>query len=324
MGQWGNDERGPQALLCITTALTIAAIAACGPVAPRGPSPSGLSLPNHVLVKTGGHVASVPLEDYVLGSALAEVSPINESVTTVARVFEIQAVLARTYAVAHLGRHRADGFDMCDTTHCQLYEPARIGSSRFAAVARQAAQRTAGRILAYAQRPADALFHADCGGSTADASAVWGGPAIPYLVQVPDDAPWIAHRSWKLLLTTGELLNALNGDRRSHIGRALDGIAVKLRDDSGRAVQVGLSGEQPHVLRGEDLRAILNQALGGRALQSTRFTIARSGGSYAFQGTGFGHGVGLCQLGAIARARRGDSLETILGTYFKGASLQRR
>ena len=62
---------------------------------------------------------------------------------------------------------RAEGFDLCDGVHCQLYEPGRIRTSRFAAVARAAVERTAGMILAYSNRPAEVLFHADCGGHTA-------------------------------------------------------------------------------------------------------------------------------------------------------------
>jgi stage II sporulation protein D len=52
---------------------------------------------------------------------------------------------------------------------------------------------------------------------------------------------------------------------------------------------------------------------------STRMSITRSGSTYVFEGTGFGHGVGLCQAGAAARARRGDTTEAILAAYFTGA-----
>ena len=74
-------------------------------------------------------------------------------------------------------------------------------------------------------------------------------------------------------------------------------------------------------MRGEDFRAILNRSLGERAIQSTRFALRRTGTTYTFDGTGFGHGVGLCQAGAAARARRGDGLSEILRAYFNRASL---
>jgi len=103
------------------------------------------------------------------------------------------------------------------------------------------------------------------------------------------------------------------------VGRRLDAISVLDRDRSGRAEAIELRGEKTHVLRGEQLRAILNRTLGDRALQSTRFTITHRRDEFVFDGTGFGHGVGLCQVGAIARARIGEPVDSILSHYFMGA-----
>ena len=82
---------------------------------------------------------------------LSEVTPVGADPAAVARIFEVQTVLARTYAVAHLGRHQKDGFDLCDTTHCQLYQPARIKTSRFAEAARHAVERTRGVVLMFSR-----------------------------------------------------------------------------------------------------------------------------------------------------------------------------
>ena len=298
----------------------LAVAGGCAVPDPHTPATSAFSLPRTIAVRVSGQIKNVPLEDYVLASALAEVTPVNESAATVSRIYEVQAVLARTYAVSHLGRHHAEGFDLCDGTHCQLYAPARIATSRFAAAAADAVRRTAGLILSYGQRPAEALFHADCGGSTAGAEAVWGRP-VPYLLPTSDDVPLAIHRSWKLTLTSEELRTALNADTRSRIGRTLDRLEVSNRDVSGRATQIFLAGEREATIRGEDFRAVLNQKLGDRAMQSTRFSVTKSGRSYVFDGRGFGHGVGLCQLGASARARRGDSLESIFAAYFRGTRI---
>lgn len=294
---------------------------ACGVPGPMTPTGPVLSVPARIRVRAAGRIVSVPVEEYVLGSALAEVTPIDESPATVARIYEVQAVLARTYAASHLARHRAEGFDLCDSTHCQLYEPARVQTSRFAAVARAAVLRTSGQLLAYAQRPVEALFHADCGGHTDGADAVWGGAPVPYLLPAPDNVPAAAHRSWKIAVSADDLRAAFNADARSRVGRKLDSVTVRQRDVSGRAAQIALGGEVARVLRGEELRAILNQKLGDKGIQSTRFSITKTGLTYTFQGTGFGHGVGLCQLGAATRARRGESLDSILGHYFQGAKL---
>jgi len=305
----------------LATAVLLGGLAAC--TAPRTPHPPAFELPGRINVRAAGRIVSVPLDEYVLGSVLAEVSPVDESGRSVARIFEVQSVIARSYAVAHRGRHRREGFDVCDSIHCQLYDPGRIKTSRFSAAARDAVRQTSGQVLMYAQRPAEALFHADCGGSTAAADAVWGGPAVPYLRPARDDQPSLSHRTWRVAIPTARLRDALNRDRRSRVGRRLDNIAIVTRDASGRAATVAVRGEQDRVIRGEDLRAIVNRALGERTLQSTKVTIGRAGDSFVFTGAGFGHGVGLCQIGAAARARRGESVNDILEAYFNGATLSR-
>lgn len=294
----------------------VAALAGCAP--PRRPEPPPLSIPDRIAVQVNGRVTSVAFEDYVLGSILAEVVPANEALPVAARIYEVQAVVARSYALSHLGRHRSQGFDLCATTHCQVYEPSRIRSSRFAPVAREAVRRTSSQVLSFGRRPIDAVFHADCGGATAAADAVWGGAPVPYLPAHEDDVE-VAHRSWRVELSAEQLRAALNKDARTAVGARLDALSVDSRDASGRAAMVTIRGERRLTVRGEDLRAALNQALGGQRVLSTRFDIERTGRAYALTGSGFGHGVGMCQVGAAARARRGDSLLAIVGAYYPGA-----
>lgn len=300
-----------------------AVVASCiTPAVPREvPSAVTLRLPLEIRVGMNGRVARVPLEEYILGSVLAEVSPVGETAETTARIFEVQAVLARTYAVAHLGRHASDGFDLCDTTHCQLYDPQRIRTSRFAAIAREAVARTAGRILVFDGRPIDALFHSDCGGRTTTGADVWGGAPLPYLAGGLDDVPAGTHRTWRVDLSLSQIRKALNADPATAVGARLDSVAISRLDESGRAAEIRVSGTREVRLRGDDFRRRISNAFGDRTLQSTRFTLARAGAGYRFTGSGFGHGVGLCQVGAAARARRGDSLEAILRAYFPKTDL---
>src|SRR5215208_6975997 len=85
-------------------------------------------------VKEGNRITvrRVPLEDYVRATIISEFAPASGEPATVERMFEVQAVIGRTYAIANLGRHGADGFDLCATTHCQLFEPSRVSASRWA------------------------------------------------------------------------------------------------------------------------------------------------------------------------------------------------
>jgi stage II sporulation protein D len=308
------------ALLCL---VALAALAGCAPPHPATPVAAVTSLPASVRVRLGTRIVTVPLEDYVLGSALAEVSPVGESVATISRVYQMQAILARTYAVSHLGRHRGEGFDLCDTTHCQLYEPGRAATSRFTVDARAAVAATRGEVLWYAARPIEALFHSDCGGYTAAPETIWGGSPVAYLRPLRDQVPALTHHTWQCAVTREALRAALNADARSAVGERLDALTVVLRDVSGRAAEILLKGERAPVVRGEDLRTILGRAIGPRGLQSTRFAVTRRGSTFVFEGSGYGHGVGLCQLGAMARARRGETVADILAEYFPGARLAR-
>jgi stage II sporulation protein D len=291
---------------------------ACEVSAVRLPA-ARLMAPRQVTVRSGGRVAVVGIEAYTLAAALAEVFPIGESPAAVAKIFEVQAVLARSYAASHMGRHRADGYDLCDSSHCQLYDPARLRVSRFTAQARAAVERTTGMILSYGQRPAEALFHADCGGYTAASDAIWGGAPVPYLRAQPHACRSANHRAWSFTIQRDELRAVLNRDARSRVGAKLTGLEVRRRDVSGRASELVLAGDEPRTVRGEDLRAVLNRQLGDKTIQSTRFSIRTLGTAYTFQGTGFGHGVGLCQIGAAAHARQGASVKEIFETYYKGA-----
>jgi len=291
---------------------------ACGPSTARFPGDVTSGVPARLRVQVAGQIKTVALDDYVLGAALSEVTPVSESDRVVETVYEVQAIIARTYAVAHAGRHAREGFDLCDRTHCQLYEPGRITTSRFTRTARTAVARTAGRILRFNGRPALTLFHADCGGHTTTPAAAWGGPALPYLPSGPDPIAG-QHRTWQFTATTAEWTRLLEGDSRTETGGRFTALAVTQRDASGRATQVRLSGDRVRLVTGETLRSVVAAARGARAFMSTRFDVEAIPEGFRVTGTGFGHGVGLCQIGAIARARSGASVTAILAHYYPGA-----
>ncbi len=312
-------------------ALSAMCLAACGgqhSVPAVAPSQPVAAAPLQIHVRLAGQIVSVPLEEYVVGTALSEITPVGETLETVARIYEVQTIVARTYALNHLGRHSAEGFDVCDSTHCQVYEPGRLTTSRFAAVARAAAARTAGRVLTYGSpaQPIDALFHSDCGGHTTSPEQVWGSTGLPYLRPEPDDVPSVQHRTWSLTLTRFDLLKALDLDRRTSVGDQLKSVVLDGTDTSGRVSRVIISGSAARItLRSDDFRNAVNKRLGARAIMSTRFRMSRAsnGADYVLNGTGFGHGIGMCQVGALARARRGDTPADILAVYFPGTAIER-
>jgi stage II sporulation protein D len=258
----------------------------------------------------------------VQAAILSEFAPAAGDAEVVERMLEVQAVVGRTYAVSQLGRHAREGFDVCATTHCQLFQPSRLQTSRWAPQAAEAVRRTRRTVLWFGGATARVLFHADCGGHTSRADDVWAGPGRPYLVAIEDDGPAESvHSAWRYEASRTEVQRVLNADPRTRVGRRLDGVQVLERDSAGRAERVALHGAQKRVVRGDVLRDVLTQGFGARAVKSTRLEIRREGSAFVFAGRGFGHGVGLCQVGALARIRAGARVGAVLQTYFPGTRL---
>lgn len=302
--------------------MAIIGLSACGGGRVTMPGSMGRGEVSDVRVRVSGRVVAVPLERYVLGAALSEITPTGESAAVAARVYEVQSIIARTYAVSHLGRHAAEGFDLCDATHCQVYQPERVRTSSFARVAEAAVQQTRGRTLRVAGRPIDALFHADCGGHTTTPAAAWGGTNHAYLPAREDRVPGLAHRTWTFEATTAEWRTLLNGDARTSVGAVLNDLEVAATGPGERVTSIRIDGARDRTVSGDLLRSIVTAARGARAVMSTRFTVHRTPAGFRLVGSGFGHGVGLCQVGAVARARRGDRTSEILGHYYPGAELR--
>ena len=310
--------------LCGLALAAVLLTAGCSDVRPLPIEMPEASVPRYLRVKPASTapVVRVALEDYVRAAILSEFAPPSGDPADIERMLEVQAVIARTYATAHIGRHRREGYDLCSTTHCQLYQPSRLKTSSWAPLAEAAAAHTAGMVLWYGTGPASALFHADCGGHTSAAVDIWGGMARPYLKAAADDgAAQSAHMTWKYEADRVELTKALNADARTRVGTELREITVAERDDGGRAVLITVKGTRDVTVRGEDLRAVLSTAFGAKSIRSTRFEVLRQGTRFVFTGRGYGHGVGLCQAGAYARLRAGALPEQVLARYYPGTRL---
>ena len=317
---------GMKYLGCALTLMALALDSGCsgGDIRPQPLRVPVGSVPRFVKVKVSADTAPVrvPLEEYVRGTILSEFAPPSGDPADVERMLEVQAVIARTYATAHVGRHQRDGYDLCSTTHCQLYQPGRLKTSSWARLAVEASQNTSSQILWFDSAPASALFHADCGGHTSSATDIWGGTSRPYLAGLADDgAAGSAHVTWRYEVGRDELVAALNAAPRTRVGKLLHDISITKRDGGGRATVVVLNGSRQLVVRGEEMRAVLNRSFGAKAIRSTRFQITRSGQRFVFAGQGYGHGVGLCQAGAYARLKAGARPEQVLARYYPGTRL---
>jgi stage II sporulation protein D len=218
--------------------------------------------------------------------------------------------------VKNLNRHAAQGYDLCSNTHCQQFLSTQ--RARIREALRVAVNETSGQVLRDERGDlVDAYFHAACGGMTANMETLWGAPAPVYLKGVRDQyCAGGPHRNWTDRITADRLLHGLRKDRRSNVGRTLEDVTVSKRDATGRAEKVVLEGERRRELRGWDFKLIVGRALGWNLIKSTRFDVRRIGTTFVFRGSGFGHGLGLCQEGAHAMAEQAADFRRILSFYF--------
>jgi stage II sporulation protein D len=274
------------------------------------------------------------LEDYVLGVMSAE-----GSMETEPEALKALAIAVRTYALKNRGRHAKDGYDFCSTTHCQRFVsavrsplvsksteadqalPDGRASDRMIAAVRS----TEGQVLLDNRgQLVDAYFGASCGGETANVGALWGVTPPDYLRGVQDEYCLAGpHAHWSDTITRADLLRALQSDPRTNVGGRLDQVMVSKRDETGRAEFITLEGEQRKSVRGWDFKIIVGRVLGWNVLKSSRFEVSRAGSNFIFRGSGFGHGLGLCQEGAHVMARRGAGFQRILWKYFPGTSVRK-
>jgi stage II sporulation protein D len=227
---------------------------------------------------------------------------------------EAMAVTARTFLEANRGRHGRAGFDVCDLTHCQVLGRASPPSDH-------ASRATAGLVLVDRAAPAEVYYSASCGGHTEKPSAAWPGARdVPHLPAQPDP-PCAGGPAWQAEMTEPDLRRVLQaaglrGDR-------VDALAVSARYGSGRAARLSVRGLAPGDLDANAFRTAAGRVLGWQTVKSTMFDVRRSAAGYIVAGRGVGHGVGLCVIGAINRARAGAGRDAILSAYFPGLRVAR-
>lgn len=256
------------------------------------------------------------LEDYVTGALAAECPALFHS-----EAIRAVAVAIRSYAYR---KALVIGGELCDTTHCQVYN----GIGRAAASIRQAVRDTAGMVASHDGGVIDGVFSADCGGYTEANEEAWPGTKpVPYLRPV-EDAPEPHGDPYCSVNRTHAWRVALGPERlRTLYGRDASDLKLQIleRSESGRARRVEIApagpdgcGEAP---RKSFTGAQLRRLLGTATLKSLRFDVRDSGKGCELPGTGWGHGVGLCQYGANGMARAGIPWDEILRHYYSGIEI---
>ncbi len=275
----------------------------------------------------------VGLEAYLTGVVAAEMgrrAPGEEE------ALKAQAVVSRTYAIRNKGRHADQGFDLLADVGDQVY----AGIVTENPMATAAVVATRGEILTYNGAPIDAFFFSTCAGRTEDGASAFAGADRPYLRSVDDHDPsgiaWCASSPrfrWSESWTRAELAAILKrtlpaNNLPTTVVTDLTEMRVLERTGSGRIATLELAGRAGRtVVRGQTIRRVLSPT-GGGLLRSNDFTVrlSRVGGKIEridIDGRGNGHGVGMCQWGAVGRSRAGEIYPHILSSYFPGTELQR-
>jgi stage II sporulation protein D len=268
------------------------------------------------------------MDDYLRGVVPLEIGTTSQG--DVAAV-EAQAVTARSYAVARLGGSLR-AYDMTATTQDQVYG----GADAETQVGNASVDATAGLVLLYRGAVADAPYHANCGGTTAAPPDSWRASAEPYLQRVSDRIPGTnryycdgAPRfRWTRTFERIELREAIARYVRSLPGGAsgigaVTNVTVSAVTPAGRVGTLSVDTDRGRwSLRGTEIRSALRSSA-GELLYSTYFSVdvvpGRAGVErLILKGGGNGHGVGMCQSGAVGRARAGQVFRTIRTTNKTG------
>ena len=266
----------------------------------------------------GDEVLELSLEDYLVGVVAAE-----RPASFPEEALKAQAVAARSYALCQIGTGKHGEAELCSDPGCcqawrsedELRESWGEDFGERLARIRAAVEVTAGETLAYGGEPALAVFHSSSPGSTEESAQIWN--ALPYLVSVSSpetarDVPgFVSELRCAPLDFRDVILSAcpeadFSGPEEGWIGPAE-------RDASGRVAFQELGGV---AIPGKELRALFS-------LRSTAFSLSYEEGVFLFTVTGFGHGVGMSQYGAMVMARDGADYREILSHYYPGTELRR-
>lgn len=273
----------------------------------------------------------VYMEDYLRGVVPPELGIRTEDEIESVKA---QAVAARTYAMAHLQQYDNAPYDMKSSIIDQVYE----GFSVENGLTNRAIDATAGRVLFYQDKYVNAYYHSTCGGSTDDIASIWDRKEVPYLKPVQDSGAcsWSKYYRWTEVFTEeqlrGRVEQYLSGDRGRdlRIGRIRDVTAVET-SPGGRVMKLVIHTDNDiYRFHKDRIRWVVGRTSNADLiLPSDRFDIdiERDGAGelkrVTFSGKGYGHGVGMCQCGAIGLSRKGWTYDRILTLYYQGAEIKK-
>ena len=244
-------------------------------------------------------INSCDVDSYIAGVVRAE-GGINRH----KEYFKTQAIIARTYLYSHLDKHLHDNYNVCDNTHCQAFNGITTDS-----VINEASMETKGIVIL----DIDSIlivsaFHSNCGGMTASSKDVWIGDQ-PYLRSVTDPYCLNSRNStWEKKVGFDEWTDYLK--KSGYTGKTNDMSLLSFYQNKRWVDYKAGTFTVPFEKIREDFK-----------LRSSFFSVIAAKDSVTFRGRGYGHGVGLCQEGAMEMAAQGNDYIKIIDFYYYGVIL---
>lgn len=282
------------------------------------------------------------LEDYLCSVISSEMNADSPT-----ELLKAHAVMSRSWAIRAIEANRISasrikqaawesnghkGFDVCADDHCQRYEGTRRMNSR----AVEAVRATQGEVLMYGNEVCDARFHKCCGGRTELFETCWEDKHVPYLESV--ECPWCDTKDervlrnvlndydretkdfhdWEVRYGQEELSDIVREKTGTDFG-VITALRPLHRGASGRIDSLEIAGTKHTEVIGKELK--IRRTLSRTCLYSSWFDVERDGTDFLLRGHGWGHGAGLCQIGAAVMADKGFSYKHILAHYYQGADV---
>ncbi|MDF2447729.1 MAG: hypothetical protein K0R26_233 [Bacteroidota bacterium] len=260
---------------------------------------------NLIVYSEGGElkcINEISLDNYIAGVVQAE-----SGRRSYQEFYKVQAILARTFALSHLQKHALENFNLCDHTHCQAY----FGKTTELDIMK-AVTDTKGKVVVDDNlNLIDAAFHSNSGGQTANSEDVWGSK-LTYLRSVNDTfSTKMPNARWERKMSKDDWLTYL---KLKHNYPVQDSnarwLALTFKQDTRRS----------H-LEANNVRVPLKNVRTDLQLKSTFFSIFPQGDTLVFKGRGFGHGVGMCQEGAMRMAKLGYKHPEVINFYYQKTQL---
>lgn len=260
---------------------------------------------NYVISNEAGNlklINVVKLDSYIAGVVEAE-----SGTRSTPEFYKVQAILARTFALAHINKHLAEGFSLCDQVHCQAY----YGKPRFEGISEMVTD-TKGKVVVDENlNLIVAAFHSNSGGQTANSEDVWG-TRTSYLKSVNDTfSTRMPNYKWERKMLTEDWLSYLKLKHNYPID-----------EESAKATALNFKQDSRKVfLEASNIKVPLKNVRQDLQLKSTYFSISKDGDSVIFEGKGYGHSLGMSQEGAMRMTKLGYSYTDVLNFYYRNIQI---